>query len=120
MFVCDKCQEVSKPNQSCNLIVIEKRNKDYEYTVIRGTEEKKFEKVYRSKGWEIVREQKTCQACIQKDLEKQPGYIADTRELHVKPRHKDEVVEEFKIKLPYDIQPSNFRKLEGVKEFQRK
>ncbi len=116
MFICDKCFKVSKPNQSCNLIVIEKRNKDYEHTVIRGTEEKKFEKVYRSKGWEIVREQKTCQACILAELPEKELY----KEVYVKPKHKDEIVEDFKIKLPYDIQPSDFRKLEGVKEFQRK
>lgn len=58
MFICESCNQSSK---LFNLIVVDKREKIYYYTV-----KKEKEEVQRtSKGWEIVKEKKVCKKCYE-------------------------------------------------------
>ena len=103
MFICQSCFNVSEPNQACNLKVTQTRPREYIQTIMKGTEEKQYEKVYKFRGSEIVREQKTCQNCIDKEL----GIVrVDNRPKRISNEERKPF--EPKTQLPYDILPTYF------------
>ena len=133
MFICDSCFKSSKPNELCHRKVVETRVRNYEHSVTKGGdgEKEKYVKVYKSKGWEIVREQRICQSCIGREIDKELLAMGkdvvnqfESKGTLVIPKPKRKSKEEesqFSIKLPYDVLPSNFfRDLDGLKELLRK
>jgi len=83
MFRCEKCNKNSRYGEKQNKVVIEKREKTYHYFVVkvrkgRGKTEqiitqtapdkrnpnKQIVKEFNTKGWEIRKEIKVCERCI--------------------------------------------------------
>jgi len=56
MFICDYCHKCSKSGEPCNKVVTEIRNRVY----------KNDEGIIIGKGWEIVKEEKRCNNCKDK------------------------------------------------------
>jgi hypothetical protein len=52
MFICQKCNKVSKPGEPVSLVVVDRRVKTY-----------LNESGKESKGWEIAAEEKRCPRC---------------------------------------------------------
>jgi len=65
MFKCQVCKTVSKANVGQKTIVLEKRERTYK-NVHMNEDDKPVTKY--SKGWEIVKEAKVCQACADNHL----------------------------------------------------
>lgn len=81
-FKCQKCNKTSQPHEKQHSMIVEKRDRIYRYyivkvrtqrgkskivhTEIRPDEKdrnKKLERSFTSKGWEICRELKVCGRC---------------------------------------------------------
>lgn len=62
MFRCDQCLEITRPHESMNRIVVDKRDKSY-HNKIRSEDPFTPKKETITKGWEIVREKKLCPTC---------------------------------------------------------
>lgn len=57
MFICHLCNDVSKPGELSNNLVLKKRK------VIYGLMDKNGNQVGKNLGWEVVKEVKVCQKC---------------------------------------------------------
>ncbi len=58
MFECNRCNRITEPKEKSNKIVVEKRDRKYEFKNAEG------EVVKIKHGWEIVKEITVCNNCI--------------------------------------------------------
>lgn len=58
MYKCERCNRISNPREKANKIVVEKRQKKYEFKNNLG------EIIKTTFGWEIVKEITVCNNCI--------------------------------------------------------
>jgi hypothetical protein len=75
MFKCYNCKELSQSRDKAYSVVLKTRDKSYENyrrsKFPRGyrsenEEDSPREKIIRTKGWEIVQEEKFCKSCYEK------------------------------------------------------
>ena len=72
MYRCALCGKVAEPGKPCNLVVVEKRERDYperEWMPRRSKDKKRYKKERHrfhdrgGEGWEIAKEVKACDEC---------------------------------------------------------
>lgn len=68
MYICNNCQQCSKPGEKTETIVLETRPKTYTNTIKVWDKKLKrpIKQAKTSEGFEIVREVKVCSACKDK------------------------------------------------------
>jgi hypothetical protein len=63
MYICSRCKQVTKPHESCCIVVAETRPRKYVNSVMKGTGLHAVVREVETQGTEIVREEKICKAC---------------------------------------------------------
>lgn len=92
MFRCenDKCNQIVYPRQPVNYIVIERRDRNYEYKIKKG---KKKGQIAIANGWEIVKEIKVCPKCYRILTGKTPRMV-ENKSLKSEFKSKPKVIKE--------------------------
>lgn len=89
MFRCENehCNITVPPRQPVNRIVIERRERTYEKTIMRGKDKGKVKEI---NGWEIVKEINVCPKCYRILTGKAPKVVQEIKkpEFENKPRRK--------------------------------